>query len=80
MCRGEVEHDGAKQGEILLLLPELNGRRVFPGRGEIPATAGTVDLDQALGPAADRADLDTFGRARSAGFPDTAERTEHGSL
>jgi hypothetical protein len=65
----------------VLLLPADDGRRVGLRRRQVAAVGRAGDLDEALGTAANGADLAAQGRARAPGRTLATERALHrGSL
>jgi hypothetical protein len=71
----EIAHEPHGQRGVALPLSNLRRGRVLTGDGKICATARAVNLAEALGCAADRADLMAQRRARAPGFSPTAEGT-----
>src|SRR5262245_10473575 len=66
-----------QQADVALMLPDGHRRGVVPGAGQPGAIRGAGDLDEPLGPAADRADLMPQRGTAAPGLADSARRAEH---
>src|SRR6185503_560182 len=74
----KIEHQRYQPREVALLLAHPRRRRMLARAREPHAVSRTVDLDQALGPAADRTNLLADGRTSAPGAPIAAQRADHG--
>jgi len=63
--------------QVTLLLTNRDGRRVLAGSGEVGAIARTRNLDEALGTAADGANLVSERRAAASCTPTYTQGTDH---
>jgi hypothetical protein len=73
----EVAHELYEQTQIALLLPDRRRWRMLAGAREVRAVAWALNLGEALGPAADGADLLTERRTPAPCASYAAEGTNH---
>jgi hypothetical protein len=76
----QVAHVPHEEPDIALLLANGRCRRMLSRACQVHAVVRTLNLDEALGTAADGADLFTEGRAAAAPAPDFAEGTQHRAI
>jgi hypothetical protein len=73
----EVPCSVEERADVTLLLSNDNGRRMLARSHQVRAVGGTLNFNEPLGPAADRANLVSEGWTRPPCFAATAQRTNH---
>lgn len=80
LALAEVAHELHEEADVALLLTHERGRRMLAGAREPGAVARALNLDEALGAAADCADLLAERGAAAAGPPCAAKGTDHSRI